>query len=144
MAKETPTSRHAILIEAESFEDYGGWRLDTQFIHSMGSPYLLAHGLGQPVAPARKTVALPDTGRWHVWVRTKNWVPGPWEAPGRFKLSVNGRELPHVFGAGDGEWHWESGAAVELDSATVSLSLVDLTGFDGRCDATGCRLKVMR
>jgi hypothetical protein len=62
-------------------------------------------------------------------------VPGPWEAPGRFKLSVDGRELPHVFGAGDGEWHWESGGAVELGSATVALSLVDLTGFDGRCDA---------
>ncbi len=33
-----------ILVEAESFENQGGWKLDTQFIDEMGSPYLLAHG----------------------------------------------------------------------------------------------------
>ena len=125
----------SVLIEAESFHNLGGWKVDTQFIHIMGSPYLLAHGLGRPVAPAQTTVTLPAAGRWFVWVRTKNWVPGPWEAPGQFKLSVNGRELPRVFGAGAGEWNWESGGAVKLDSATVLLSLLDLTGFDGRCDA---------
>ena len=125
----------SVLIEAESFQNLGGWKVDTQFIHIMGSPYLLAHGLGRPVAPAQTTVTLPAAGQWFVWVRTKNWVPGPWLAPGQFKLSVNGRELPHVFGAGAGEWNWESGGAVKLASATVLLSLVDLTGFDGRCDA---------
>ena len=81
------------MIEAESFEDVGGWKVDTQFIHTMGSPYLLAHGLGKPVAPARTTITLSAAGRWFVWVRTKNWVPGPWEAPGRFKLAVNGQAL---------------------------------------------------
>lgn len=126
---------NSLLIEAESFENFGGWQLDTQFIHSMGSPYLLAHGLGQPVAPARTTVTLPATGRWFVWVRTKNWVPGPWAAPGRFKIAVNGRELAHVFGAGAGEWSWECGGAVELDDPEVTLSLIDLTGCEGRCDA---------
>ncbi len=124
-----------ILIETGAFQDFGGWKLDTQFIHIMGSPYLLAHGLGKPVAPARTSVTLPASGRWFVWVRTKNWVPGPWEAPGRFKLAVNGEELSHVFGTGDGEWRWESGGAVDLDTDTVPLSLIDLTGFDGRCDA---------
>ena len=129
------TDPDSILIEAESFQNLGGWTVDTQFIHTMGSPYLLAHGLGKPVEPAQTTVTLPGAGRWHVWVRTKNWVPGPWEAPGQFKLVVKGQELAHVFGAGDGEWNWESGGEVELDTATVSLSLIDLTGFDGRCDA---------
>lgn len=124
-----------VIIEAEAFKNYGGWKLDTQFIHSMGSPYLLAHGLGRPVAPAKTAVTLPAAGRWFVWARTKNWVPGPWEAPGRFKLAVNGRELPHVFGAGAGEWRWESGGTVELNNPQVELSLIDLTGFDGRCDA---------
>ena len=32
-------------IEAENFADYGGWLLDTQFAHKMGSGYLLAVGL---------------------------------------------------------------------------------------------------
>ena len=129
------TDTDGVLIEAESFRDVGGWQVDTQFIHIMGSPYLIAHGLGKPVAPARTTITLPEAGKWSVWVRTKNWVPGPWEAPGQFKLSINGHELPQVFGAGDGKWSWESGGTVELDRAEVSVSLIDLTGFDGRCDA---------
>ena len=41
-----------ILLEAESFEDHGGWKLDTQSIDTMGSPYMLAHGLGTPVDDA--------------------------------------------------------------------------------------------
>ena len=38
-----------ILIEAESMDSYGGWVLDQQSMASMGSPYLLAHGMGVPV-----------------------------------------------------------------------------------------------
>ena len=124
-----------ILIEAESFEDFGGWKLDSQFVNIMGSPYLIAHGLGEPVAPAKTKVTLPETGKWYIWVRTKNWVAGDWEAPGRFQLAVNGSEIPHVFGEGSGEWSWECGGSMELDNTEVTLSLNDLTGFDGRCDA---------
>ena len=46
---------HHILVEAEEFDDYGGWTLDSQFETEMGSPYLLAHGLGVPVADATTT-----------------------------------------------------------------------------------------
>lgn len=31
-------------IEAESFENKGGWVVDQQFMDLMGSPYLMAHG----------------------------------------------------------------------------------------------------
>jgi len=31
-------NEHALLIKTESFKDLGGWTLDTQFTHSMGSP----------------------------------------------------------------------------------------------------------
>ncbi len=51
-----------VLVEAESFEHPGGWELDTQFITEMGSPYLLAHGLGRPVDDATTTVTLPEAG----------------------------------------------------------------------------------
>ncbi len=135
MTAEAAIDGEGILIEAERFADVGGWKVDTQFIHTMGSPYLLAHGLGKPVAPAQTTVTLPAAGTWHVWVRTKNWVPGDWDAPGRFKLAVNGEALAQVFGEGDGQWEWQSGGAVELETTEVSLSLIDLTGFCGRCDA---------
>ena len=29
----------SVLVEAESFDEPGGWKLDTQFLHVMGSPY---------------------------------------------------------------------------------------------------------
>lgn len=135
MIEQNPINRHTLLIEAESFDDFGGWKLDTEFIHVMGSPYLIAHGLGKPVAPAKTTVTLPDKGRWFVWVRTKNWVPGAWEAPGRFKIAVNDCELPVVFGTESGDWGWQSGGSVELEHKNAKLSLIDLAGFDGRCDA---------
>jgi hypothetical protein len=81
-----------ILVEAESFDDRGGWKLDTQFIQQMGSPYLLAHGLGKPVKDATTAVEIPAAGTYAVWVRTFDWV-ARWQAPGtpgRFALLVNG------------------------------------------------------
>ena len=51
------TSRsETVLVEAEAFSTHGGWKLDTQFIDLMGSPYLMAHGLGIPVENAETTV----------------------------------------------------------------------------------------
>ena len=45
----TPASGQKVLLEAEQFADLGGWDLDQQSMDQMGSPYLLAHGLGVPV-----------------------------------------------------------------------------------------------
>ena len=52
-------STQGILIEAEAFDDFGGWVLETQFASEMGSPYLLAHGLGTPVADATTEISIP-------------------------------------------------------------------------------------
>lgn len=41
-----------VLVEAESFTEKGGWKVDQQFMDQMGSPYLLAHGMGVPVEDA--------------------------------------------------------------------------------------------
>lgn len=126
-----------VWVEAESFDSAGGWVLDTQFIEIMGSPYLLAHGLGKPVADASTTVKVPAAGTYRVWVRTKNWV-GPWKeegAPGRFQMRVGGKTLEHVFGATGSDWQWESGGEVEIAGTETVVALKDLTGFDGRVDA---------
>ena len=37
-----------VFVECESFQERGGWVLDQQFMDEMGSPYLLAHGMGVP------------------------------------------------------------------------------------------------
>ena len=77
-----------VLVEAESFADTGGWVVDQQFMDLMGSPMLLAHGLGVPVKDAATEVAFPAAGDYRVFVRTRDWV-APWQAPGapgRFEL----------------------------------------------------------
>jgi hypothetical protein len=125
-----------LLVEAESFAEHGGWKLDTQFIQEMGSPYLLAHGLGSPVADATTTIDVPQAGRYRVFVRTKDWV-ARWQAPGmpgRFQLAINGTPLDAEFGTEGAEWSWQAGGDVDLPAGKVSLTLHDLTGFDGRCD----------
>jgi len=125
-----------LLVEAESFSDHGGWKLDTQFIHEMGSPYLLAHGLGTPVADATTTAMIPRAGDYRVLVRTKNWV-ARWQAegaPGRFELTVNGATLPTEFGTEGADWQWQDGGVITLPAGEIPLALHDLTGFDGRCD----------
>jgi len=100
----------------------------------MGSPYLLAHGMGIPVDNAKTLVTFPEKGSYHVWVRTKDWAPGNWDAPGRFQLIVNGKELDVVFGTIPG-WTWQYGGIVSASEPKATVELKDSTGFDGRCDA---------
>jgi len=126
-----------VFVEAESFATPGGWTLDTQFIEIMGSPYLLAHGMGRPVDDAVTKVTFPSTGTWQVHVRTKDWV-GPWSAPGtpgRFQLVVAGKTLAAEFGTTGADWHWQDGGTIEIASPETEIRLHDLTGFAGRCDA---------
>ncbi|MFK7767396.1 MAG: FAD-dependent oxidoreductase [Mariniblastus sp.] len=133
----TPTQAQQVLVEAESFLSPGGWKLDTQFIDTMGSPYLLAHGLGKPVDDALTEVEFSETGEYHVYVRTKDWV-ARWKAPGqpgKFQLHVDGTPLKTVFGTESADWFWHDGGTVEIKNKKTKLALHDLTGFDGRCDA---------
>jgi len=132
-AAKTSDAPSGILVEAEDFDSYGGWVLDSQFETQMGSPYLLAHGLGRPVDDAITAVTIPNAGDYEVWVRAKDWVPS--HHPGRFKLSINGSTLETEFGANGEDWSWQSAGRVFLSGGSVTLALHDLTGFDGRCDA---------
>ncbi len=125
-----------VLLEAEQFTSRGGWVVDQQFMDQMGSPYLLAHGLGEPVRDAETTVQFPATGKYRVWVRTRDWV-SPWKAPGapgRFKVLVNGKPLTTTFGTEGADWHWQDGGTVKV-GREAKVALHDLTGFEGRCDA---------
>lgn len=126
-----------ILLEAEGFEELGGWSIDTATTLSVGSPYLLAHGLGRPVEDARTTFDVPRAATYRLWARTRDWV-APWGAPGspgRFQVLVDGVALETEFGTRSPAWHWQPGGELELEAGEHRLSLHDLTGFDGRCDA---------
>lgn len=108
----------------------GGWSLDAQFTDTVGSPYLLAHGMGRPVPDATANVTLPEAGAWRVRVRTRNWAAG---SPGRFAVLIDGKPLTKTFGAAQRTWDWEDGGEVEIRTRQVRVTLRDLTGFDGRC-----------
>ena len=126
-----------IWIEAEAFGNKGGWVVDQQFMDRVGSSYLLAHGLGTPVADASTAIQVPLTARYNVWVRTFNWT-SPFfggEGPGRFRVKIGGRTLEHVCGACGSSWQWQLAGEATLRAGETSLALVDMTGFDGRCDA---------
>ncbi|MCD6355429.1 MAG: FAD-dependent oxidoreductase [Prolixibacteraceae bacterium] len=125
----------SVLLETESFQNKGGWVVDQQFIPSMGSPYLLAHGMGEPVENASTTVEFPESGRYHFWVRTKDWVPDRPETPGTFKIIFDGKKFKKTFGVNNG-WQWVFAGRVKVGGSNkLKVELKDETGFEGRCDA---------
>ena len=123
-----------IWLEAQQFENLGGWVNDAQFLDQMGSPYLLAVGLGKPVQDAETRIVLPKAGRYRLWVRCRDWVPE--QSPGRFQVLLDGKAVAHTFGAsGRNGWVWEDGGTLDLDGGETTVCLHDLTGYYGRCDA---------
>ena len=129
-------SRAADLVvwqEAESMASTGTWSNDPQHMDIMGSPYLLATGLGKPVRDAVCTVAVPAGGAYTLWVRCRDWLPS--HSPGRFEVLVNGQASPVTFGKAEHDrWHWVNGGRFELDKGRAELRLRDVTGWWGRCD----------
>lgn len=132
--KQVPSK---LLVEAESFDRKGGWVVDQQFMDLMGSPYLMAHGMGVPVEDASTTISFPEDGTYYVFVRTYNWT-SPWydgKGPGKFTLAVDNKKLPVVLGDEGKQWMWQPAGTVSVKAGNASLTLKDLTGFNGRCDA---------
>jgi hypothetical protein len=121
-------------IAPEDFVFRGGWKLDTQFIHLMGSSCLLAAGALDPVEDAWTTVDVAKAGRYRAWVRMRDWLPA--YHPGRFQLLVNGEALPGTLGEAErDDWHWAAAGDLDLDQGPVRIALHDLTGGFGRCAA---------
>ncbi len=81
-----------------------------------------------------KNLTFPQTGQYHVWVRTINWTPGEWDAPDCFQLVVDKQEVEIVQG-NESEWTWQYVGSDNIDTENTIIELQDLTGFDGRCDA---------
>lgn len=124
-------------LEAEAFENLGGWVIDQQSVEQMGSPYLMAHGLGVPVADACTTFEVAEEGLYRVFARTRDWT-AVWHAPssaGRFMALVDGYPLETVLGTNGPQWAWQAAGKIHLAAGRHTLALHDLTGFNGRCDA---------
>ena len=148
---------------ATRFNDKGDWTLEQQFVLQMGSSYLMAHGLGTPLAKDAKTeINIPEDGDYRLWVRTKNWTAfwSEGKTPGIFQVLVDGKAGPSEFGIGKmpldvkagidfpddidtsrearaerAQWYWQKGETYHLTKGSHSIALHDLMGLDGRCDA---------
>ena len=131
------TRAASVWLEAENFTNKGGWVVDQQFMDLMGSPYLMAHGMGVPVEDASAKVQIPESGAYCVYVRTFNWT-SPWhqgEGRGKFRLKVGNKRFSTVLGCEGNEWKWQYAGKVSLKKGETTISLTDMTGFNGRCDA---------
>jgi len=132
-AAENPAD-NVIWLEAERFDDTGKWSNDSQHVDLMGSPYLLATGLGKPVADAVTTAKVPRAGKYLLWVRCRDWLPS--HSPGRFQVLVGGKASGEVFGkAKTDAWQWVAGGAFDLKAGRTEVRIHDVTGWWGRCDA---------
>ncbi|MEM9237771.1 MAG: FAD-dependent oxidoreductase, partial [Verrucomicrobiota bacterium] len=132
--KPEPLVPGTLWIDAEDFDDYGGWWMDTQFVPQMGSPYLMAAGLHEKVENARTTVDIPEPGSYRLWVRNKNWL-AKGHTPGQFKVHIGGNASETTFGTAEQRaWVWQDGGVFDLEGETT-IELEDLTGYYGRCDA---------
>jgi hypothetical protein len=131
-AADEPES--VIWLETERFQNCAGWSNDLQFVDLMGSPYLLAAGLGKPVPDATTVAHIPSGGEYRLWVRCKDWLPS--HSPGRFQVYVGHNVSSVTFArADDDSWHWVDGGTFHLEKGPLHIRLHDLTGWWGRCDA---------
>ena len=121
-------------LEAEAFAQPGGWANDSQFVDLLGSPCLLATGVGRPVTDAVTRATIPAAGSYRLWVRCKDWLPP--HSPGRFQVLVGGQTSEKTFGQSSTDsWQWVEGGEFKLPAGETEVRLHDLTGWWGRCDA---------
>ena len=156
-------TKNSVMALATRFNDKGDWTVEQQFVLQMGSSYLMAHGLGTPLAKDAKTeINIPEDGDYRLWVRTKNWTAfwSEGKTPGIFQVLVDGKADPSEFGVGKtpldvkagidfpqgidtsrearaerAQWYWQKGETYHLSKGHHSIALHDLMGLDGRCDA---------
>ena len=119
-----------IFVDARDFKQAGGWKLDRQFITTVGFPYLLAAGIGTPVEKAQIDLAVETAGRYNVWVRTKDWLAE--YSPGKFHVEMPGFVGRPLGEDGREEWHWEHAGQADLNEGKTVLSLIDDSGYYGR------------
>ncbi|MBQ7194144.1 MAG: FAD-dependent oxidoreductase [Bacteroidales bacterium] len=127
----------SVLVPAASLDNRGGWTLESQFIDSVGSSYLLAHGLGHPVSDASGSFIVPRDGDYNVYVRTMNWA-SDWahgRSVGTFRLSIDNNVIHEPLGTKGAGWNWQDIGKYHLQEGSHSLRMHDLDGLDGRVDS---------
>lgn len=120
-----------IWIDAQEFDNYGGFQLDTQFVREMGQGYLMADGTGESVAPASVCFTVAQEGMYRIFIRTKNWCVG--YDPDGLNVAVDGQRSEHICGMMQtSKWYFEIGGDFKLSAGTHTIHIYDTTGWFGR------------
>ena len=97
----------------------------------------MAHGMGVPVADAYDSIEVSSDGEYFVWALTRDWT-ATWniaDPAGKFEILIDGKPLSNTLGTSGKDWAWQLAGQRYLSKGVHTLSLHDLTGFNGRCDA---------
>ena len=123
---------NTIWLDALDFDNYGGWKEDTQYVHLMGSGFLIAADEpGVPVEDATIKFNVNNSGKYRIWVRDRNWYRQ--YSPGKFTVLVDGKATDNVLGKiPSDKWLWEIAGDVDLVEGEHVLSAHDLTGYFAR------------
>ena len=120
-----------IWIDAVEFDHYGGFVLETQFVREMGQSYLMANGIGEPVAPACTSFRLAEGGTYRLFIRTKNWCPE--HNPDGLVAEIDGKRAEHICAEMHvTDWYFEIGGDFALAAGEHTLKIYDTTGWFGR------------
>ena len=126
-----------IFIEAENFENKGGWVVDQQSMETIHSSYLMAHGMGVAVEDAYTDFEITNDGIYYVWCLTRDWT-SVWdvkESAGKFKVKIDETLMDNTLGTNGKDWAWQLVGQMQLKKGVHTICLKDLTGFNARCDA---------
>ena len=120
-----------IWIDALEFENYGGFVKETQFVREMGQGYLLADGVGEPVAPASTTFCTEHGGMFRFFIRTKNWCTE--YSPDGLIIAVDGIKSGHISGKMHSlGWYFEIAADFKLSAGKHKLEVFNTDGWFAR------------
>lgn len=119
------------LVEAENFQFPGNWYVEGGGGTS-GTGFLRT---GNSEADAMTVVTLPTAGRYHLWVRARDFATQD-PKKRRYLLVVDGQPADTEAGQhGQEGWRWEAVGTRDLTAGDHVLGLRDTTHFYPRCDA---------
>ncbi len=120
-----------IWIDAAEFTEKGGFVLETQFVREMGQAYLMADGVGEPVAPAAVSFNATEGGMHRVFIRTKNWCCE--HDPDGIVVEIDGVKSEHVCSEVNvRDWYFEAAGDFMLSEGEHTLKVYDTKGWFGR------------
>jgi len=118
---------NTFLVEAESFTSLGDWVVTS----SWNGQKVIYSEFTPPRAAATRKIGAQEAGRYYVWANAFEFTESIEQFARKFKVSVNGEDLPvqGYASAHTGAWLWTCLGYVDLDAEAFDVSITALTSF---------------